>query len=462
MGSHIGAETNAAAWTFLDSVTVNVVSNTELTHIPIGGIPIPKDSTIGLYMQMQNPSSRVRYLWLSNPITRSNNEIEIFTGSGADHNFGGNYYPRDLNCRVYYHFGFKPEGDCASPRTLVEAIQSFKPAAGFSFQPNGTQVLFSNLSLGADSFYWDFGNGATSNLLNPFYDYGQDGTFTIQLIAKNECGADTATQDVTVMAVGVDELITQLHIWPNPASSILHIEIDQPGVVAQIHTNMGSLVLRSELSDKVHEIDVSNLPIGIVSVGTFARWSAHCSKKIPCDPLMDRYDVQHQLKDFGKDGQEILSSSSLVVVGAGGLGCPVLQSLAGMGVGKIHIIDQDTVELENLHRQHLYAESDVGEAKVDAAAKRLRAMNSEVQIRTSHDRLTQENAVDLLRGSEAIMDCTDNFSTRYIIDLFCAEYSVPMIYAGVRAYEGQVTVYNFNDGPSFHSIFPGSGRGDEK
>ena len=157
---------------------------------------------------------------------------------------------------------------------------------------------------------------------------------------------------------------------------------------------------------------------------------------------VNRYQRQLQLKSFGKQGQDKLASARVLVIGAGGLGCPALQYLAGAGVGTLGIVDFDTISLTNLHRQPLYTTTDVGRLKVEVAAEKLRALNPEIIIQKHDIQLTNQNALEIIEKYDLVIDGTDNFSTRYMINDACVILNKPLIYGAVMRFEGQVGVFN--------------------
>jgi adenylyltransferase/sulfurtransferase len=152
------------------------------------------------------------------------------------------------------------------------------------------------------------------------------------------------------------------------------------------------------------------------------------------------YSRQMALKEVGAAGQAKLRASGVLVVGCGGLGVPVVQYLAGAGVGRIGLIDGDRLEASNLHRQTMYALSDVGEAKAILAAERIRALNPDVDARAHTLRLNAENAADLVGRYDLVIDCTDNFSTKFLLNDVCVRLRKPVIFSSVYQYEGQLQV----------------------
>ncbi|HPE98036.1 MAG TPA: HesA/MoeB/ThiF family protein [Chitinophagales bacterium] len=167
-----------------------------------------------------------------------------------------------------------------------------------------------------------------------------------------------------------------------------------------------------------------------------------------------RYQRQVQLPGWGEAAQARLKSSSVLVVGAGGLGVPVLQYLAAAGVGHIGIADGDVVELSNIHRQPLYDPDDTGRNKATVAAEKLFLLNGEVQTTVYSYHLTATNAGDIIRHYDLIIDASDNFPTRYLLNDACVLLDKPWIYGAVSAMEGQLAVLNFHSGPTYRCLFP--------
>jgi sulfur-carrier protein adenylyltransferase/sulfurtransferase len=153
------------------------------------------------------------------------------------------------------------------------------------------------------------------------------------------------------------------------------------------------------------------------------------------------YSRQLLLKEIGAGGQAKLADSRVLIVGAGGLGSPVLQYLAGAGVGHLGIVDADTLDASNLHRQPLYALADVGKLKVDLARAAVRALNPSVAVETYAVRFTADNALDLVRAYDVVVDCSDNFRTKFLINDAAVLAHRPAVFASVYQYEGQLQVY---------------------
>ena len=159
------------------------------------------------------------------------------------------------------------------------------------------------------------------------------------------------------------------------------------------------------------------------------------------DTELDRYQRHIVLKEVGGQGQMRLKAASVVVIGAGGLGSPCLHYLAAAGVGRITIIDDDHVSLSNLQRQTLFATSDVGRPKAEAAAERLQALNPEITLHPLDERLTAANAETRLAGHDLIADGCDNFETRRIVNRAAVRLGIPLVSAAIGPFEGQLGVF---------------------
>lgn len=172
--------------------------------------------------------------------------------------------------------------------------------------------------------------------------------------------------------------------------------------------------------------------------------------------LYERYHRQIILPEFGEEGQQKLLNAKALVIGAGGLGCPALQYLTAAGVGTIGIVDDDVVALNNLHRQVLYTVNDIGLSKAKRAAHILQQLNPEIKIIPYNERLTTQNALMILDEYDMIIDGTDNFSTRYMINDACVLLNKPLVYGAISQFEGQVSLYkNKNeDDVNYRDIFP--------
>jgi molybdopterin/thiamine biosynthesis adenylyltransferase/rhodanese-related sulfurtransferase len=168
----------------------------------------------------------------------------------------------------------------------------------------------------------------------------------------------------------------------------------------------------------------------------------------------ERYSRHFSLPRFGEEAQAKLKIASVVVIGAGGLGCPVLQYLAAAGVGTIAITDHDRVSLSNLQRQILYNIDDIGLYKSDVAASKLKLLNSNCIFHSIAQPLTANNALEILAPYDLLIDCTDNFPTRYLLNDASVLLSKPLIYGSIFRYEGQVAVFNYQGGVTYRDLYP--------
>ena len=167
-----------------------------------------------------------------------------------------------------------------------------------------------------------------------------------------------------------------------------------------------------------------------------------------------RYLRQMLLKEFGMEAQRKLSEARVLVVGAGGLGLPVLQYLNAMGVGSIGIVEQDLIEITNLQRQVLYDEKDVGRSKLTVCLEKLAKQNSDTKL-IGHDTfLVKDNALKIIADYDLVIDATDNFPTRYLINDACVILKKPFVYGALHGFEGQISVFNYQGGPTYRCLFP--------
>ncbi|SDQ71011.1 HesA/MoeB/ThiF family protein [Flagellimonas zhangzhouensis] len=173
---------------------------------------------------------------------------------------------------------------------------------------------------------------------------------------------------------------------------------------------------------------------------------------------MSRYDRQIKLTDVGPDGQAKLRNAKVLIVGVGGLGCPAAMYLAGAGVGKIGLMDHDKVDMSNLHRQVLFQETDVGRPKAVVAKERLEKQNSDVAFEVYEEPLTIENAENIIKQYDIVLDGTDNFETKYLINDACILTDKPWVFASIYKNEGQLSVFNYKNGPTYRCVFPKSTR----
>ncbi len=169
---------------------------------------------------------------------------------------------------------------------------------------------------------------------------------------------------------------------------------------------------------------------------------------------IQRYRRHLSLRGFGPAAQERLKASTVLVIGAGGLGCPALLYLAAAGVGRLVVMDDDRVEVSNLQRQVLYTAADAGRPKAEAAADRLLALNPLISVEPHAERLTRANALARVADCDVVLDGTDNFATRYLVNDACVIAGKPFVYGAIHAFEGQLSVFNWRGGPSYRCLFP--------
>jgi molybdopterin/thiamine biosynthesis adenylyltransferase len=167
-----------------------------------------------------------------------------------------------------------------------------------------------------------------------------------------------------------------------------------------------------------------------------------------------RYNRQTILPEIGDEGQEKLKKAKVLVIGAGGLGCPVLQYIATAGVGFIGIMDFDTIEIHNLHRQILYTENEIGKEKAIIAKEIVSKLNPLIEAEAINAKLTSENAATIIPQYDVIVDGSDNFATRYLVNDTCVQFQKPLIYGSILKFEGQVAVFNHNGSKNLRDLFP--------
>ncbi len=221
--------------------------------------------------------------------------------------------------------------------------------------------------------------------------------------------------------------------------------------VKSIPETNNKLVLMCQFGIVTEGIIIENRLLDTFSLlGGIEAWNAFYSDKRD----MSRWSRQTILQEVGLEGQKKLMDSNVIIVGMGGLGCPVAQSLIACGIRKLRIIDGDAVELSNLHRQPLYGIEDIGKMKVHTAKKRLQNLSKKALIEPVHSYLDEKNGSDLIKGATVVIDATDNISTRKLIDKLCKRSNTPMIYGALYRYEGQVAILNVNGSVGYSELFP--------
>ena len=168
-----------------------------------------------------------------------------------------------------------------------------------------------------------------------------------------------------------------------------------------------------------------------------------------------KYHRQTLLPEIGEEGQEKLKQARVLIVGVGGLGCPIALYLATAGVGHLGLIDNDVVSANNLHRQVLYDEADIGQPKAECTVRHLQKKNSDIELTAYPMRLTKENAEILIRNYDIVIDGCDNHATRYLISDVCHRLQKPYVYAAIGAFQGQVGILCYDDNaPTYRTLFP--------
>lgn len=227
-GTHLGYETNPAAWTFEGDFPVLVTNPADFVTIGNLGLALNAGDSLALYLSLQNANANLGYRSLGAPLTRSTPELQITTGSGAAFNFGGNFYPRDWNGEVFYHFGTKPEGDCQTPRIPVQAIVSDPQVSlGADTILNNNASITLDAGPGFSSYQWSTGaNGQTITL-----DGSALGTGIYSIVVQAADGFGCIASDTIIVVfaplVGVDAPISSIQSWPNPSNGSFQVDLPE-------------------------------------------------------------------------------------------------------------------------------------------------------------------------------------------------------------------------------------------
>jgi len=228
----------------------------------------------------------------------------------------------------------------------------------------------------------------------------------------------------------------------------------------EIETLRLALASKSDEVEKLKRILNENLPNWEASGGKIPKI---VDSKATLKPLsktkltkgdIERYSRQLILPELRVGGQENIKASSALVVGCGGLGCPAAAYLAGAGVGRIGVIDHDTVEVSNLHRQVLHTQSRIGVSKAASLAASLAEINSSIEVVPYNIALTSSTALAIISQYDIVLDCTDNVATRYLLNDACVLSGLPLVSGSALRWEGQLTVYNFKGGPTYRCLYP--------
>jgi molybdopterin/thiamine biosynthesis adenylyltransferase/rhodanese-related sulfurtransferase len=169
---------------------------------------------------------------------------------------------------------------------------------------------------------------------------------------------------------------------------------------------------------------------------------------------IEQYRRHLSLQGFGETAQQKLKKGSVLMIGAGGLGCPALQYLTAAGVGKIGIVDDDNIDPSNLQRQILFNHQDIGKSKARIACEKLSHLNPHIQLVAHQERFSIKNAESLLNSYDLIVDGTDNFASRYLINDACVLFDRPLIHGSINQFEGMLSVFNYKKGPTYRCLFP--------
>lgn len=167
-----------------------------------------------------------------------------------------------------------------------------------------------------------------------------------------------------------------------------------------------------------------------------------------------RYNRQTMLPEIGDAGQEKLKKAKVLVIGAGGLGCPILQYISTAGVGIIGIVDFDKIEIHNLHRQILYTEKQIGKSKATTAKSVLESLNPLINVTAFEEKLTSQNAKRLIEAFDIVVDGSDNFATRYLVNDTCVSLGKTLVYGSILGFDGQLAVFNHNGSKNLRDLFP--------
>ncbi len=266
-------------------------------------------------------------------------------------------------------------------------------------------------------------------------------------------GPSVVLVDIRSQSAWLDGVPKNAKLWSSSDLLNQAKQLKQQGKKVCIVCYLGqtSAVLVEQLEEKWGD--------GFYSVqGGFKTWEAMgLPVEVPVKvPAVDRYERQVKLPNFGLEAQNKLQNSHVLVVGAGGLGAPALLYLAGAGLGRISLIDDDTVAIHNLHRQILYQQEDVGQPKADVAKRRLIALNDNVSIQALNERLTVENVESLVENVDLVVDGSDNVSSRYVINEACLKFNKPWLFTAVSGFDIQLTLFSGEKNrPCYRCLFPG-------
>lgn len=283
------------------------------------------------------------------------------------------------------------------------------------------------------------------------YQQQKSGSLLIDVRAAGQCCTGIADQAINIQR---DQLIIEL--------SRRNIDQQQP-LMTICALGKQSLLAAAELLEQGYQ------QVQSVQGGLAAWREANLPLSFPDDSGLsgrqrDRYARHLTLPEIGPAGQQRLLNSKVLLIGAGGLGSPAALYLTAAGIGALGIVDDDRVELSNLQRQVLHNNAACGDKKIDSAQQQLRALNPDTEIKTFDQRLTDDNAAELIADYDVVIDGSDNFATRYAINRACVEAGKPLVYAAVEAFKAQVAVFwpaydRQQNLPCYHCVFPQAGDG---
>lgn len=172
------------------------------------------------------------------------------------------------------------------------------------------------------------------------------------------------------------------------------------------------------------------------------------------DKEFSRYSRQIFIEEIGVEGQRKIKAAKVLVIGAGGLGSPVIQYLAAAGVGTLAVIDFDVLEIHNLNRQVIHSEKNIGKSKAESADNFVESLNSSITFNSINEKITAENSQDVIRPYDIVVDGSDNFTTRYLVNDACVSLNKTLVYGSIFSFEGQVAVFNYKKSKNLRDIFP--------
>ena len=264
-GTHIGYETNSGAWTLQGDYPVNVPNTSDFVTIGTMGISLNAGDSLALYLQLLNSSSTLGYQSLGQPVTRSTSELRITTGSGASFNFGGNFYPRDWNGEIFYHFGSKPDGDCQSPRVAVLAsVSNPSISLGNDTILNTASTLTLDPGPGFDHYQWSTGDTTQAIVLDG--NALGTGIYTVVVQGEDSLGCMASDTIIVVFAplVSGDAAMAGIKAWPNPSSGMLNVDLPEGEWRMQVLDLQGRSLWRGEFSGSgIEAVDLQGLPAGL-------------------------------------------------------------------------------------------------------------------------------------------------------------------------------------------------------